>query len=41
MADDWPKPCPYCTSLPPYGTYRLFGPKHPCFTIYDPEEPTA
>ena len=25
-------PCPYCTTL---ANGRLFGPRHPCFTVYD------
>lgn len=27
-------PCPYCSTLA--NGFRLFGPRHPCFTVYDP-----
>jgi len=27
------QPCPYCSTLA--NGIRLYGPRHPCFTVYD------
>ncbi|AJR18029.1 hypothetical protein GUY44_07515 [Pimelobacter simplex] len=31
-------PCPYCSTLS--NGFRLYGPNHPCFTVYDPKTTT-
>ena len=33
------KPCPYHSTIA--NGMRLFGPRHPCFAVYDPPTVTA